>query len=240
MSRPRSKTQNPARLCGNPSPSSTIDNFKAKIQDTDSRPSRLSLRQALHLRTPSTTSRPRSKTQNPACLAANPHLRPPSTMSRPRSKTWIPARLAANPHLCPPSTTSRPNPRHGFPPISPVSAASPSPSSTIDNVKAKIQDTDSRPSRLSLRQAPHLRTPLPMSRPRSKDTDSRLSRGKPSPSSTIDNVKAKIQDTDSRPSLQQVWSLPPSLRFFSFLLEILSFSSQLPDGLRTIYYCKEV
>ena len=81
----------------NPSSSDTIDNVKANIQETDSCPSlrqaltfvhhrqfqgqdprhgfppiSLSVQQALHLRTPSTTSRPTSKTRIPVRLCGKP------------------------------------------------------------------------------------------------------------------------------------------------------------------------
>jgi hypothetical protein len=80
-----------ARLCSKPSPSDTVDNVKAKIQDTPVLP--ISAANP-HLRTPSTTSRPRFKTRIAAHLTRLSHLRTPSTTSRPRSKTQIPACLA--------------------------------------------------------------------------------------------------------------------------------------------------
>src|SRR6266545_4809918 len=115
MSRQTFKTWTPAHLC---------INIKANIQDTDTCPS---LRWVLHLLTPSTTSRQRSKPRIPTRLCSRPFI-----INNVKTKT-----------------------QDGY---LPVSAAGPSSPVTV---KAKIQDTDTRPS---LRWVLHLLTPSKMSR----------------------------------------------------------------------------
>ena len=78
-SRQRFKTPTPTRLC-------TIDNVKAKIQDTDTRPS---LRRVLHLLTPSTMSRRTPKTDTRSSLRCVHHHLTPSTTSRRRSIDYV-------------------------------------------------------------------------------------------------------------------------------------------------------
>ena len=136
MSRPRSKTRIPAcpaRLCGNPSPSSTIDNFKAKIQDMDSRPSRCLCGKPFISGHHRQRQGQHPRHGFPSVSAASPHLRTPSTTSSQLD-------LSTNRYACHLNyclhflTIYYRTIQDGY------SVASPSPLSTIDNVKAKIQD----------------------------------------------------------------------------------------------------